>query len=453
MTLTQKFLLTVVGAMVALVVVLGWLVSTSVSSYVMDRNSGSTALYMETFLEPHVQSMVAESELSSADFQALLEVSQQDTLRQHVLSIKVWAPDGRVVFATDPNIVGRQFPTDELVGPLGGQIEAHLDQLEDDENAFERQFNTPIFEIYVPLRSLSDGSVIAVGEFYEDATKLKTYLGQAALQNWAILTVGALAFLGALYFFFRQGNQTIIAQTAAIDRLEGERQDLLSENATVEDRLTGARAQLGDIEDLIRRRIGQELHDGPAQLLGYLMLSVEDLTQVQNLGHHDSDLINAVQQAAGRAQKEIRDISNRLLRPDPGADPEDRISLRTVIDDYEARSNVSVTARGVQLCELLPLPDQRAIARIVNEALNNGFKHANGVAQSVTVLVRSGGLVIEISDGGPGLPDPAELAQIAAAGHQGLPGMVEHAKGIGATLDFDSDEGQHTIVRITLPIS
>ena len=101
MSLTNKFFVTIVGSMITLILVLGSLVSTSVASYVMSRNSDSTALYMESFLEPYVQSMAGDGVLSAEDLAALEVISQDTALRSHVLSIKVWAPSGRIAFATD----------------------------------------------------------------------------------------------------------------------------------------------------------------------------------------------------------------------------------------------------------------------------------------------------------------------------------------------------------------
>jgi signal transduction histidine kinase len=305
----------------------------------------------------------------------------------------------------------------------------------------------------VPLYDRTDGSVIAIGEFYEDATKLHSYLAQAALRNWLVLLPGALAMLAALYLFYRHGTRIIASQGAAISAMKDDQEALTRENKEIEGNLAAARTQLRDIDELVRRRIGQELHDGPAQLLGYLTLSLENLTQVQRLKEIDSDALRAVQQAAERAQKEIRDISNRLLAAEPAGDKDETLSLRDIVAAYRERSHADVATQGLDLCDMLPRPAQRAIARIANEALNNGFKHAAAKGQQVLVAVRAGNLVVEIADDGPGLPDKATLARKADEGHRGLGGMAEQAGSIGAIIDLDSQPGQGTTVRITLPIA
>lgn len=453
MSLTNKFFVTIVGSMITLVLVLGSLVSTSVASYVMSRNSDSTALYMESFLEPHVQSMAGDGVLSSEDLAALEAISQDEALRRHVLSIKVWAPSGRIAFATDPELIGQEFPTDELLGPLSGKIETYLDELEDDENEFERKFTTPIFEVYVPLRSTVDGSIIAVGEFYEDATKLQTYLANSAKDNWALLGAAAVTFLGALYLIFSQGNQTILNQTAQINRLKAEKDRIRAESEKLHTQMQEAKQKLGDLDEIVRRRVGQELHDGPAQLLSYLMLNLDDLIKIQQVDHSDPSRFDDIQLAAERAQTAIREMSSQLVAAEAADKKESTISLDKVIEDYTAMSHVEVDARGTKLVGMLHPKKQRAIARIVNEALNNGFKHAGGVGQSVDVSVKSGDLVIVVSDRGPGFPDIPSVAENESQGHLGLGSMRDQAESIGARLDIGLSAAQTTDVTVTLPIS
>ena len=453
MSLEKRFFLIAILSAITIVAVLWSLVSNSISGYVMSRNSGSTALYMESFLEPHVQSMADGAPLSQADLKALELVARDKTLREHVVAVKVWDTKGEIVFATDAELIGQQFPIDELIKPLAGEIEVYLDELSDEENEFERKFDFPIFEAYVPLRSTTDGTVLAVGEFYEDASKLKDYLSQLAWRNGVVLASGGFVLLAALYFVFKQGSQTIENQKGTIDHLKLEHQALLSATTNVEERMDVAREQLRDLDHLVRQRIGQELHDGPAQLLSYLMLEVKDLAKVESEGSDDQMLLQEIEQAAARALKEIREMSNRLLKVDQNAFLEGPVSLSETISDHETRSHITVSSSGLELSDMLPPAHQRALSKIVNEALNNGFKHASGAGQTVNVFVQSGKLIVEISDTGPGLPEHETLTEIRENGHQGMPGMQTHAESIGATLEISSEKGQFTLVRVILNIS
>ena len=214
-----------------------------------------------------------------------------------------------------------------------------------------------------------------------------------------------------------------------------------------------AKQKLGDLDEIVRRRVGQELHDGPAQLLSYLMLNLDDLIKIQQVDHSDPSRFDDIQLAAERAQTAIREMSSQLVAAEAADKKESTISLDKVIEDYTAMSHVEVEARGTKLVGMLHPKKQRAIARIVNEALNNGFKHAGGVGQSVDVSVKSGDLVIVVSDRGPGFPDIPSVAENESQGHLGLGSMRDQAESIGARLDFGRSAAQTTDVTVTLPIS
>ena len=57
--------------------------------------------------------------------------------RQHVVRIKIWAPDGTVRYSTDPAEVNQHFDlagNDELREALGGEVASELAQPEKAEN-------------------------------------------------------------------------------------------------------------------------------------------------------------------------------------------------------------------------------------------------------------------------------------------------------------------------------
>ncbi len=450
--ITGQFFLTIAVSSVALVLILHSLVSTSVASYVMKRNSDSVALYMRSFLEPNLQGLAAGGALSQADSEALTALTLDPALGDHVLSIKVWAPDGTVVFATDQDLVGKTFAGDELDKPLTGETVAYLDDLESEENVNERDFGVPVFEIYVPLRD-GDGRIIAVGEFYEDATKLAAYLSYSARQNWLVLTAGSLAIIAILYAVFRQGTTTIARQRAEIKALRADQLALAEQNAATQDEVETARRELVEIDRMVRRRVGLELHDGPSQLLAYLMLALDDIGRVRPRAGLPDTSLDEVRATAERAMREVRALSQRLVAAEgwePGKDAPTR--LETVVLAYELRAHTNVARQGFALCDALPPVKRAGLAAIANESLHNGFKHANGAAQSVRVWLEPNTLVLEVGDEGPGLPDAGTLAARAQEGHLGLAGMREQATAIGARLEIESAPGGPTIVRVTLPL-
>ncbi|WP_143067881.1 sensor histidine kinase [Duganella sp. CF517] len=74
---------------------------------------------------------------------------------------------------------------------------------------------------------------------------------------------------------------------------------------------------------------------------------------------------------------------------------------------------------------------------IGREALMNAFRHAGAKSIQVTLGYGAGQFVLQVADDGKGIPAEI-LADGKRAGHWGLPGMMERAARIGATLTIDS---------------
>ena len=90
------------------------------------------------------------------------------------------------------------------------------------------------------------------------------------------------------------------------------------------------------------------------------------------------------------------------------------------------------------------------IYRIARELLRNAYRHAH--AQSIEAELRydDDAFLLIVRDDGKGI-DPKVLKDRGRAGHWGLPGVYERAEGIGARLDFWSETGAGSEVRLTVP--
>ncbi|MFZ2961425.1 MAG: PAS domain-containing sensor histidine kinase [Candidatus Ozemobacteraceae bacterium] len=88
------------------------------------------------------------------------------------------------------------------------------------------------------------------------------------------------------------------------------------------------------------------------------------------------------------------------------------------------------------------------IYRIVQEALNNIFKHAEATRARIKVLFRNPTFFLEISDDGKGF-DPKKKHHSAGLG---LDLMKEQVALINGTLQIESRAGKGTSIKITVPI-
>jgi len=96
----------------------------------------------------------------------------------------------------------------------------------------------------------------------------------------------------------------------------------------------------------------------------------------------------------------------------------------------------------------LPVPLERELWRIGQEAVTNVERHAR--AQNVTVTWRVSGTTatLEVVDDGRGFP----LGTAGRMDSYGLLGMRERAGAIGATLEVDTAPGRGTAIRCRLEV-
>ena len=94
----------------------------------------------------------------------------------------------------------------------------------------------------------------------------------------------------------------------------------------------------------------------------------------------------------------------------------------------------------------LPVPQERELWRVAQEAVTNVEKHAQAAAVHVRWWCDNGSALLVVSDDGRGLPDRG-ATRIDA---YGMLGMRERADAIGAHLEVESAPGHGTTVRCRL---
>src|SRR5438477_552103 len=106
----------------------------------------------------------------------------------------------------------------------------------------------------------------------------------------------------------------------------------------------------------------------------------------------------------------------------------------------ELAVHVAVAAQAVEL----PAAVEVAAYRITQEALNNVVRHSGARHCRLALSVAGGGLRVEVSDDGSGIPAGAPAGI-------GLSSMRERAEELGGRLDVDTTEGGGTRLAAFLP--
>lgn len=200
-----------------------------------------------------------------------------------------------------------------------------------------------------------------------------------------------------------------------------------------------------------RERIAREMHDGAAQVLGYVITKAQATRALVDGGQLEkaNTSLRQMEDAAREAYADIRE-SILGLRSSLGEGK----GLETVVRDYvqtwQDQSGIIATLEfDPRVEDRLSSLAEVQLLRIVQEALTNVRKHAAATEVVVRVAFDQGAIVATIRDNGRGMRDLDGTA--AGVPRFGLTSMRERAESIRGTFTIASKPGQGTIVGVELP--
>jgi signal transduction histidine kinase len=450
-TLAQRFMLASLIILIAGMAGIGIWVGNEIKNGVIHRTGATTALYVDSFVAPILQELGSTGTLSPQRHEQLDKLLQDTSMGQQIVTFKVWDPTGKVVYSTDKT-TGQTFPIGEgLALAILGQVSSEISQLQAEENVAQRAIRSELLETYSPVRLSGTNEVIAVAEFYQTVDALNQEIAAAQRRSWFVVGGTTLVIYLLLAGFVRRASDTIEQQQATLNDQISRLTEVLGQNQELHERVRRAAGSVATLNERLLRRIGSELHDGPAQDLGLALLKLDALIGRSEQGQAAPAFVEeltGVQSSLENAQKEIRAISGGLSLPQLA-----ELSLpQTVI--RAVRAHERRTGSRVQL-DIAPLPEQAALPvkitvyRVLQESLNNAYRHAGGANQQIRAFMDGDVLALEVSDEGPGF-----VSQPTATfnGHLGLAGMRERVESLGGTFSVKSEIGKGTQVTARLAL-
>lgn len=429
LSLAWRFALASAAVLLAGAAILGLWVTREIETSVVRRVAADSSLYVEALLEPHVPAL-ARGTLTPAERLSLGTVLGSASISRSVVSAKIWAPDGTILYATDPRLVGMRLQSDGLAAALTGHVTSERSDLRHAESAYERSIAPELIETYIPLRIGPDERVVAVAEFYQLPDLLEVDLQRARLSTWAVIAVATLAMYVALAGMVGAGSRTIERQRVALEAT-------VTRLSATTRRLRDVSAARVETDEANLRRVARELHDGLAQDLAAALLSLER--------GPDGSAPQVVRAAIDSALSEVRSLARGLALPDLAP-----LSLGGVVEqacaDHERK-----TGRAVE-CDVGPLPPEAeptvkiTIYRVLQEALSNAFRHAPGASARVSAARQGDAIHLECVDTGPG------IAASSGGEGLGLRSMRERIELLGGTWEIGRAVGGGTRVTCTLPV-
>lgn len=446
-SLARQFFLVGSAFSLGAMLLVGLLVTRLIEETVTRNAAAATTLYVDSVIAPLLPDMAKATYLDEASSRALDETLSQGALGNRLLTFRIWSPQGEILYSSNSDQIGQRFkPNDNLKAASGGRMVAELNRIDDEESKAERESGLPLLEIYSPLLQPWSGEIVAVIEFYERADDLENDLLRVRLQSWAAVAGVALAFFLGLSAIVFRGSRTIARQDIELRRRIDDLSHLLKENRALQSQIRRAAAATTALNEGYLRKLGADLHDGPAQLVAFAALRIDGavLADPATPAKRRQKEIDAIKRSLDEAMREIRDLCTGHVLPHIETTdlPE---MLQSLVASYRGRSGRAVRMRGIEGPRTLPPAAKICIYRFVQEALNNGLKHADGKGQWLEVTGDGRCIEVSVGDTGPGF-----IAKASGTG-VGLTGMRNRVESLGGTFTVMTGPGG-TVVAMKLPL-
>lgn len=178
---------------------------------------------------------------------------------------------------------------------------------------------------------------------------------------------------------------------------------------SLSDQITGANKKVSELSDQLlalqeeeRQRIARELHDSTAQHLVAANLGLSALGAEVRQSPSSRRVLDEVEAQLTEALRELR-VFTYLLHP-PNLEKDGlQATLRDFAEGFAGRTGLVARIRIPEEVDELPPDMQRAVLRVVQEALTNVHRHAGATHVSVDARIMSGRLVARIRDNGHGM--------------------------------------------------
>jgi signal transduction histidine kinase len=227
------------------------------------------------------------------------------------------------------------------------------------------------------------------------------------------------------------------------------------ENAQLYAELSEERDRLIAKEEDVRRDLGRDLHDGPAQVVSGIAMRLAFIKKLlENEPERVMEKLDEAEKVALTAAKDIRTMMfglRPLMLETKGLIP----TLEAYVEKLQTdpwKTHLEVSGFGEDKNNYLRLEHnvEATVFIIIQEAVNNIRKHA--VPRNVWIALDHSkeSTTVMIRDDGKGFDSRAVTERYDERGSFGLLNMRERSRLIGAAFDLFSQPGQGTTILVTI---
>lgn len=403
-----------VGASLVVAIALGFSITRSAEGHL---------LAAQTDLLENVSRQLAglESPVSAPDAATWPEFDEEVNLRLlggETLAVKLWLPDGLVVYADDPQLVGSRFDlSEEALAAFAGEASGVVVDTSDPAHVLHRDLGS-VIEFYIPFSGPA-GRPIAVFEIEQRVDSLEAALSRIRTNVWLSIGTG----LAALGLFL-----TVLLVARLRDMSHRRRE---------------AEEMFGDLlraQDEERRRIVGALHDDVGQPLYRLYYGLDGSVAQLDEGHPVRGELERMRSLVSTVDETLR-AELRLLHEDLTTDVGLEVALAELVDTTKEESGIEVEF-DYRVDTEPPELARTALYRAVREGVTNARKHSGASRVGIVVREGDGNITAEVTDDGSGYVGKAGL---------GLMTTRERLEAIGGGLTVRARR-RGTAYRVSVPV-
>ena len=429
---------------------LGYWVEKRMRAGWMQGMAETGALYLEGFLANHVQALETSNVLPPASQAEIESLLSNTSLGNRVAIIKLWDLEGNLIFSTNKPDLHQKLDADYMIRIKSGEVIVDSDTADHVDELKLNKLPSKLIEIYAPIHQHRTKKIIAIGEFYEYDRFLQKEIRDIKLQTWLLIACVAITILFLLYLIASAISRTVgIQQDLAVANLV-RAAALAKRNNILRRAADRARLNAAVLNETYLASVGADIHDGPIQMLSLMMLKLpranERVSKSEDMGAVIRENLEPLIQ---QTLADLRNLSAGLVLPEiEDLSAADTIDL--AVTRHEHQTGTLVARDLADLPEHVPRAIRVCAYRVVQEALNNAYKHAGGQGQRVSA--RIDGKMLEITVVDSGIAPTSQLHDPTSSARLGLRGMDSRIKALRGSLSIVRLVHGGTEVRATLPM-
>jgi len=200
-------------------------------------------------------------------------------------------------------------------------------------------------------------------------------------------------------------------------------------------------------QDVERKRIARDLHDGLGALLSTVQMHFSSIeNEIKKI--HQLDVYNTANKLLDEACQEVREISHNMM---PGTLLKYGLvpAIQDMCSKIQQKDKLRVDFHTFNMeNERMEEHIEITIYRLVQEGLGNILKHANATEAIIQLTKEEDTLHLTIEDNGTGF----NVSEAREKGGMGLRNLDSRVKYLDGKLDIHSEIGKGTSITIDIPV-